>query len=172
MLTFEIIKKIQMNDAHLHMVVNHFPIIGLFFGIAILVYGILKKNQEILNIAYTIFIFSMIMGKISMFSGEKAEDIVENLGISRDIIHNHEEIAESFMKIMYLLGLSSILALFANAKKHSKAFLLAYFILIISIVGAVLAKPVGTSGGEIRHTEIRENNGNKATNIILKEKED
>lgn len=168
MLTFEIIKKRHMNDAHLHMIVNHFPIIGLFFGIGILIFGILKKNSLVLNIAYVIFVFCMIMGKVSMFTGDKAEDVVENLGISRDIIHNHEELAEGFMKIMYLLGLASILGLFANAKKHSKALLLSYLILIISIVGTVLAKPVGTSGGEIRHTEIRENNGNSNSNNISK----
>ncbi|SHI86121.1 hypothetical protein [Flavobacterium terrae] len=158
-----------MNDAHLHMVVNHFPIIGLFFGIAILAFGILKKNPQIINIAYVIFVFCMIMGKVSMFTGDKAEDVVENLGISRNVIHNHEELAEGFMKVMYLLGLVSFFGLFANTKKHNKALLLSYLIFIISIVGAVLAKPVGTSGGEIRHTEIRENNGNGIPNNISKE---
>lgn len=163
-----------MNDAHLHMVVNHFPIIGLFFGVAILLFGIFKKNPLVLNISYLIFIFCMIMGQVSMFTGENAEDIVENLGISKDVIHTHEELAEGFMKVMYLLGLASILGLFANIKKHSKALLLAYLILIIGVVSAVLSTPVGTSGGEIRHTEIRTDATNTAieSNSETLEKED
>ncbi|MGH2665595.1 hypothetical protein [Flavobacterium sp.] len=145
-----------MNDAHLHMVVNHFPIIGLFFGIGILLYGIIRKNTTLINTAYSIFIICMIMGKISMFTGEKGEDIVENLGISHDLIHEHEELAEGFMKVMYALGLTSILGLYFNRKKHPKAIFLAYLVITLSIISAVLSKSVGTSGGEIRHTEIRE----------------
>lgn len=156
-----------MNDAHLHMIVNHFPIIGLFFGIAILVFGIFKKNPLVLNIAYVIFIFCMIMGQISMFTGENAEDVVENLGISHDLIHEHEELAEAFMKVMYFLGLASILGLFANSKKHSKASVLSYLILIISVVAVLLSKSVGTSGGEIRHTEIRSDASNTSTKSNL-----
>jgi uncharacterized membrane protein len=146
-----------MNDAHLHLLVNHFPIIGLFFGIGILLFGIIKKNPLLINTAYIIFVFCMIMGKVSMFTGEKAEDIVENLGISDDLIHEHEELAESFMKIFYLLGLTSILGLYANYKRHSKSLLVAYLVITISVVAVILSKSVGTSGGEIRHTEIREN---------------
>lgn len=146
-----------MNDAHLHMVFNHFPIIGLFFGIGILAYGIFKKQTILVNTAYVIFIFCMIMSKATMMTGEGAEEIVEELGISHDIIHEHEEVAETFMKVLYGLGILSILGLVANFKKHSRAAIVSYVVLISAIGSAVLSKSVGTSGGEIRHTEIREN---------------
>jgi uncharacterized membrane protein len=145
-----------MNDAHFHLLVNHFPIIGLFFGIAILLFGIIKKNPLVISIAYVVFIFCMIMGKVAMFSGEKAEEIVENLGISHDLIHEHEELAEGYMKVMYLLGIASGLGLYAAFKKHAKALLLAYLVLVIAVVCMIMAANVGTSGGEIRHTEINE----------------
>ena len=99
----------------------------------------------------------MITGKASMFTGENAEDIVEELGISKDLIHEHEEHAETFMKIVYALGVISIISLFANIKNHPKANLFAFLTLILAVVAIVLSKSVGTSGGEIRHTEIREN---------------
>ncbi|UPQ78978.1 hypothetical protein M0M57_15330 [Flavobacterium azooxidireducens] len=146
-----------MNDAHLHMVFNHFPIIGLFFGIGILAYGIFKKQTILVNIAYVIFIFCMIMAKATMMTGEGAEEIVEELGISHDIIHEHEEVAETFMKVLYGLGILSVLGLVANFKKHSRAAIVSYVVLISAIGTAVFSKSVGTSGGEIRHTEIREN---------------
>lgn len=146
-----------MNQAHLHMVFNHFPIIGLFIGIGILGFGIFKKQTILVNTAYVIFIFCMIMAKATMMTGEGAEEIVVELGISHDIIHEHEEIAEKFMKVLYALGLLSILGMVANFKKHQKASLISYVILFLAIGSAVLSKSVGTSGGEIRHTEIREN---------------
>lgn len=146
-----------MNQAHLHMVFNHFPIIGLFFGIGILAFGIFKKHTILVNTAYVMFIFCMIMAKATMMTGEGAEEIVEEIGISHDIIHNHEEVAETFMKVLYVLGILSILGLVANFKKHAKASIVSYVVLVLAICAAVLSKSVGTSGGEIRHTEIREN---------------
>ena len=154
-----------MNDAHLHMVFNHFPIIGLFFGIGILAFGIIKKQTILVNTAYVIFIFCMIMAKATMMTGEGAEEIVEELGISHDIIHEHEELAETFMKVLYGLGILSILGLVANLKKHSKSAIVSYVVLVLAISSAVLSKSVGTSGGEIRHTEIRENTVNTAFDI-------
>ncbi len=76
-----------MNDAHLHLLINHFPIVGTIFGFGILLTGIIIKNKSIQNTAYIIFIICMIFGKASMFTGEKAENIVENLGISKSVIH-------------------------------------------------------------------------------------
>jgi uncharacterized membrane protein len=149
-----------MNQAHLHLVFNHFPIIGLFFGTAILLYGILKKQTILINTAYIMFVFCMIMAKATMMTGEGAEEIVEELGISHDIIHEHEELAEKYMKVLYALGLLSIAGLVINSKKHAKASLVSYIVLLLAIAGVVFSKFVGTSGGEIRHTEIHENAAN------------
>ncbi|WP_310556772.1 DUF2231 domain-containing protein [Flavobacterium sp.] len=145
-----------MNDAHLHLLINHFPIVGTIFGLGILLAGIISKNKSIQNTAYAIFIVCMILGKVSMFTGEKAEDIVENLGISQDLIHEHEEQAETYMKLAYALGLISILGLISNFKNHPKAKLFSFLALTLAIVTVILSKAVGTSGGEIRHTEIRQ----------------
>ena len=145
-----------MNQAHLHMVLNHFPIIGLIFGIGVLFYGIIKKHSILINTAYVIFIICMIMGKATMMTGEGAEEVAEKLNISHELIHNHEEVAETFMKLLYGLGILSILGLFANIKKHDKAFILSLIILILATGSSILSIKVGNSGGEIRHTEIRE----------------
>lgn len=146
-----------MNQAHLHMVFNHFPIIGLIFGTGILLYGIIKKQSILINTAYVLFIICMIMARATIMTGEGAEEIVEELGISHDVIHEHEELAETFMKVLYGLGLLSIAGLVTNVKKHAKANLVVYLVLLLALVGIIFSKFVGTSGGEIRHTEIREN---------------
>ena len=151
-----------MNDAHLHLLVNHFPIIGIIFGFGILIAGILFKNNAVKNVSYVIFIVTAILALISMSTGEDAEDLVEDLvedlpNVGKQIIHEHEEFAEKLALVLYVLGAVSLFGLYANIKNHSKAKLTSYLALIIAIVGVVLAKSVGTSGGEIRHTEIRAN---------------
>ena len=145
-----------MNDAHLHLVVNHFPIIGTILALGTLVAGFLLKNNSVKNTAYVLFIVAAVFAAFSMATGERAEEMVEDLpSIGKRIIHEHEEIAEKFAIVMYLLGAISILGIVLNFKNHAKAKFISIVALIVAVGAVFLAQLVGTSGGEIRHTEIR-----------------
>ena len=161
-----------MNEAHLHMVVNHFPIIGTIFGLGVLVTGIFLKNNVVKNVAYVLFIVAAIFGAVSMATGEGAEEIAENLpSVTEQFIHEHEEMAEKLAIVLYALGLVSLIGLYLNIKNQAKANLVSYLAAVIAIAGVFIGKQTGTTGGEIRHTEIRanaasvavpaENNGNE-----------
>lgn len=147
-----------MNDAHLHLLVNHFPIIGTIFGLGILIVGIILKNYSVKNVAYTLFIIAAIFAFLSMNTGEGAEELVEDMpNIGHQIIHEHEEIAEKLAIGLYILGIVSILGIYLNFKKHPKTKLLSFLALTIAMSCTVLAVITGTTGGKIRHTEIRDN---------------
>jgi uncharacterized membrane protein len=147
-----------MNDAHWHLVVNHFPIIGTIFGLGILISGLVLKNKTAVNIAYILFVISAIFGFASMYTGEGAEEMVEDLpNVGDQIIHEHEEMAEKLAIALYVLGAFSIAGLVLNFMNHSKAKLVTYVVLLISLGAAILGKQTGTTGGEVRHTEIRAN---------------
>lgn len=162
-----------MNDAHLHMVVNHFPIIGTIFGLGILITGIFLKNNVIKNVAYVLFIVSAIFAAISMATGEGAEEMVEDFpNIGKKIIHEHEEMAEKLAIVLYALGLVSIIGLFLNFKNHAKASLVSYLAAVVAIVGIFFGKQTGTTGGEVRHTEIRENTTQTTINTDVSEEND
>jgi uncharacterized membrane protein len=161
-----------MNDAHLHMVVNHFPIIGTIFGFGILIVGLVLKNKTLMNTSYALFIIAAIFGAISMATGEGAEELVEDMpNIGKQIIHEHEELAEKLAVLLYVLGTLSLIGLYLNFKNNVKAKLLSFLILGISTAGLFLVQKVGTSGGEIRHTEIREN-ANTMVNGSVKQLEE
>ena len=147
-----------MNDAHLHMVVNHFPIIGTFFGIGILIAGMFLKNDSVKNTAYILFVIASIFGALSMATGEGAEEIVEDFpNIGKAIIHEHEEFAEKFILVLYATGVFALISLGTAVKKFRMAKIFSFITLILALISGVLSIKVGTSGGEIRHTEIREN---------------
>lgn len=147
-----------MNAAHLHLIVNHFPIIGIILGFGILISGILLKNNTIKNISYCIFIISAIFTAISMATGDEAEEMIENMPtIEKYLIHVHEEMAEKLAIVLYLLGIGSIIGLYAELKKKTFAKTVSFIVLLISIVGMFLGMQTGTTGGEIRHIEIRAN---------------
>jgi uncharacterized membrane protein len=156
-----------MNDAHLHLVVNHFPIIGTIFGLGILIAGLFLKNNTVKNTAYVLFVVAAIFAFISMSTGEGAEEMVEDMpNIGKQIIHEHEELAEKLALLLYATGIFSLVALYTSLKNHKFSKMASYITLVLALGAAVLGSSVGTSGGEIRHTEIRDNNVNTAVENV------
>lgn len=148
-----------MNDAHLHLMVNHFPIVGLIIGFGILISGLYFRNNGIKNTAYSVFIVAAIAAFLSMYTGEGAEELVEDMpNIGHQIIHEHEEYAEKLALILYAMGLMSILGFYLNIKVHAKARLVSIIVLVTAAVAVIFALKTGETGGEVRHTEIRELN--------------
>jgi uncharacterized membrane protein len=145
-----------MNSAHFHLVVNHLPIIFPIAGLIVLAIGIGFKAEMVKRTSYFLFTIGAVSAAVAMNSGEGAEEIVEELnGVSHKLIHNHEENAESMAVLSYLLGLTSLLALWASWKGKSFSKLLSYLVAVFSLITIFLGQQTGTSGGEIRHTEIR-----------------
>ena len=142
------------NAAHLHLLVNHFPIFLPLFGLLILIVGIIFKSEIVKRISLTMFVFSGIFAFIAFSTGEGAEEIVEELKRSHDLIHEHEEAAETFALLSYVLAIFSIVAFWFNWKKHPFKELSIYIVLLISIAVIYFSYPAGQTGGEITHPEV------------------
>jgi uncharacterized membrane protein len=154
------------------MVVNHFPIVGTIVAIGILIAGLLNKNQSIINTAYVLFIIGAVFGILSMNTGEGAEELVEDMpGIGWKIIHEHEELAEKMALLLDVLGILSLVGFYFQYKNNPKQKLVSYLLLVLSIASLFVIQKVGTSGGEIRHTEIR-NESNATHNLKTDNKHD
>ncbi len=150
-----------MNDVHFHLVVTHLPIVGVLIGFLVLLTGYITKSPQVKATALGIFIFSALAAIAAFYTGEAAEDIVENLpGASETLIHKHEELAELFYTMMLILGGASLVAMFIHYKKFAFAKYGFIVVLLLSISNIVISKFVGTSGGEITHVEIRNDSNN------------
>ncbi|MBP7821949.1 MAG: hypothetical protein KA010_03430 [Saprospiraceae bacterium] len=146
-----------MNGAHFHLVVNHLPIVFPLVGIIVMIIGFVSKSDAVKRTSYFIFVLGALFSILSMTSGEGAEDIVKKInGIDKKLIHTHEEAAETFALLTYVLGVLSLFGLWASFSKKSFSNLLYIITLAFALVCMVFAKQTGTTGGEIRHTEIRE----------------
>jgi|GEM_PF-80895 len=94
---------------------------------------------------------------LAMTSGEEAEEVVEKLaGVSETYIESHEEAAETFALLSYILGGISLFGLWASFTKKSFANIVSIVTIIFALITLFFAQKTGTTGGEIRHTEIRE----------------
>lgn len=145
-----------MNNAHLHLVVNHLPIIFPIVGVIILLIAIFTKSDISKRNAYIVFILGAVASVAGMATGEGAEDAIENIqGVSENLMHRHEEAAEIFAGMSYFLGAVSLLGFLTSYRNFSLDKLMPVTILIVAGVSLYFAQEAGRTGGEIRHTEIR-----------------
>lgn len=162
-----------MNDAHLHLLVNHLPIIFPIVGVIILLTGFISKSEAVKRTAFLIFILGSFASIAAMTTGEGAEEVVEKInGVTENFIEKHEETSEKFAILSYVLGAFSLLGLWASFKGKSFSNSVGIVTLVLAIVTLFFAKQTGTTGGEIRHTEIRADYSVTAAENGKSEKED
>ena len=146
-----------MNQAHVHLLTNHFPIILPIVSLIIIITAFVFRSELMKRLAYALFTLGALFTFMAMQSGEGAEEIVEGIsGITHHVIHEHEEHAETFALLSYVLGLVSLIGLWASWKKQSWSNYAGYLSIVLAAVVISLAHKVGKSGGDIRHPEINQ----------------
>jgi len=144
-----------MNITHLHLLLNHFPIVGTLIGSGLLLWGIVKNQNNIKSIAAAILVLMALIAIPVYLSGEPAEESIEKLaGVSESAIEIHEHAAVLAIWLMGATGVTALVALFLYRQKRplvKTAFLAAFILSVISF--AAMAR-TGYSGGQIRHSEI------------------
>jgi uncharacterized membrane protein len=145
-----------MNGAHLHLALNHLPVIGFLFGLGVLFIGRLIRSDTTVRVALWLFVASGLFAIPAYLTGEPAEDIVERLsGISKALIERHEEAASVSLAGALAAGVMAGVVLFLG--RGARAVGLVPFIIVSIVAMAAAGSMALTSklGGEIHHPEIR-----------------
>ncbi len=143
-----------MNDAHLHLLVNHVPIIGGALASAILAWGIFRKEKAIVSLALVVFILLGVASFVAHQTGEGAEEVLEH-GVGQydhAMIHEHEEAAFPAHLAMMLTAFGAIITLAVRKLRDGR--LMPIVVLGLSLVAFGLMARAGNLGGRIVHSEI------------------
>ncbi|HMS63928.1 MAG TPA: hypothetical protein PKD83_01595 [Ignavibacteria bacterium] len=148
----------MMNAAHLHLVLNHFPIIGTAIAIFVLLVGILKKSDDVKKVSVLILILTALITIPVYFTGEKAEAKIEGNyeDVDEDYIDAHEDFALYSFIAMDIAGAIGILAMLIYKKPKTLSNSFAYFFLSVLIIVKLMMAYTANLGGKIHHPEIRE----------------
>jgi len=147
-----------MNLAHLHLVLNHFPIIGTIIGLGLLVVSFAGKNDDLKRAGLIVLAAVALLALPTFFSGIGAQGAVRrDPAVSAALIERHEGaamLALFFMEIAGALALVGLWKLYrgSTGRRWSPTSIA---ILFFSVATAGLMARVGTTGGDIRHPEIR-----------------
>lgn len=144
-----------MSLVHLHLLMNHVPVIGAAFGVLLLALALYRKSSELAKVGLGVFGLLGAVSVLVFLTGEPAEGAVERLpDFSKSIAEQHEEIALAATIAMGVLGALTLLALWRYRNRD----------LPRGVAGATLVLALGATGvmaytanlgGQIRHTEIR-----------------
>jgi hypothetical protein len=145
-----------MNPAHLHIILNHIPVLGIPFGVALLIWGFLRKSDEVRKAALLVFVAVALVTIPTFFTGKAAEDMVEHLpGVSEDLIENHERAATIAIIATSVLGGLALIRLLTPARFAAIGAPMSILVFVFALgVSGWLAR-TGHLGGQIRHPEIR-----------------
>ena len=146
-----------MSAAHVHLLLNHIPILGSIFGLLVLCYGMWRKSDEIKKTSLGVFVITALLTIPVYLTGDGAAQIVSNLpGVSTAIIQQHDQAATITMVAIEILGAVSLLSLWLS--RRSRRELRSWMtlgVLILAMISSGLAGWTGAIGGQIRHTEVR-----------------
>lgn len=145
-----------MNAAHLHLLLNHIPVIGLVGAVLILAVGATARNATLVRTSLWTFALLAVAAIAVYLTGESAEEVVEAIpGIGESVIEEHEEFALATTIATGALGALSLLALWLYRAPRTFPQWLAVTALLASLIPAGMLAWTAELGGRIRHEEIR-----------------
>ena len=157
-----------MNWAHLHLLSNHIPVPGTVFGLVLLTWGMVRRNESIQRAALATFLVAALVAIPVFLTGEPSEDAVEHLaGTAEAAIETHEDAALLSLISVELLGVIGVLSFLRRRENLSRVGVRSA--LVVSIVTAGLMARTANLGGKIRHAKRRGANAPQGESEELRE---
>ena len=148
-----------MNLPHIHLLLNHWPIIGAFIALGLFAIALATRNSDIRQVSLILFAFISLMAIPVYLSGNAAADALKKTPeLSKSAVEAHEGAALLAFSFLELTGIFSLFGLWqfsrhAKEQSHTAAWS-SMAVLLCAIATAGLMAVAGNTGGDIRHPEI------------------
>jgi uncharacterized membrane protein len=144
-----------MNPAHLHLLLNHLPVVGTLGCVLLLAIAAARKSPELAKVSLGLFVAVAVTGAAAYLTGEPAEESVEHTaGVAEGLIDRHEEAATVASVLLYAVGALSLTGLWIFRRRAvPRSFVLAT--LVAALLPTAAMAYTANLGGQIRHAEIR-----------------
>lgn len=144
-----------MDLLHIHLLLNHVPVIGTIGCALLLIAAFVTRSRDVAVAGLVTMVLVSLVALPVFFTGEPAEERVENLaGLNKGAIETHEEAALPALIAIEVGGALALLALIVvRFRPHSSELALAATV-CVALVATILVARAANLGGEIRHTEL------------------
>jgi hypothetical protein len=144
-----------LDAAHLHLMLNHVPVIGAPLLLLLLTIGLLRRSRELVTISLLLVVGLALVTGLVYLSGEPAEELVEHARwFSDSLAEEHEEQATISLVAAVVTGVLAGAALAFRGRPRAALWLprVVWGGLALS---TLLLGWTAWSGGQIRHEEVR-----------------
>jgi uncharacterized membrane protein len=143
-----------MNWAHIHLLLNHVPVLGTVFGLGLLAYAITRRSDPLKRAAFNMFVAVALVALPVYFTGEPAEEVVEETPVSQVTIDAHEDSALMSLIGVEVLGVVALAGLVIARRGRPVSPKITGLTLAVSLATAIAMAWTANLGGRIRHPEI------------------
>jgi hypothetical protein len=145
----------MISGVHLHLLVNHAPLFGALFALALLAASFVWAPDVLRRAALLCLIGTAIAGFVADQTGEPAEDAIRGFpGVRREVIHAHEEFGENSWIASGIVGVLALGALIRWRRTPMPQGVAAGALVGAAVVSGMMAWTANL-GGRVRHTEVR-----------------
>jgi len=145
----------MLDWTHLHLMINHVPVIGLAVPIAFLLIDRLRKNRKLEWLSLQMFVvFAVLTIPVYLTGSPASHKMREMPGISLEIIHRHSNAADFAFWTLEGLGALSLWALYKFRSSATVPPRLTAALLALALTALGLMIWTASLGGKIRHPEI------------------
>ncbi|HSQ31865.1 MAG TPA: hypothetical protein VLN49_18530 [Gemmatimonadaceae bacterium] len=144
-----------LTGVHIHLLVNHAPVLGSLFALALLVASFFWAPDVLRRTAFIVLIGTALAAVVADLTGDAAQDAIRGFpGVVRSMIHDHEEMGDASYIVAGIVG---ALALGALILWRNRAIPLggALVLLLGNLIVSGMMVYTALLGGQIRHTEVR-----------------
>lgn len=157
-----------MDLAHIHLLLNHFPVIGTIIGGGLFVLSLVMNSDDLKRASLVVLLGISLITIPTYLSGNGAQDAIKSLpGVSKSLIETHEGAAFVALGFMEVTGAFAWLALWEFRRLTRVPRWNLAVILVLTLVNLGLMARASNLGGEIRHTEVRTGQETTPGSIIL-----
>lgn len=143
-----------MNPAHLHLVLNHFSIVGSIFAFALLAVAVMRNSRELIMASFAFIAVIAVVSIAVYFTGESANDQIRHLeGVSSTVIDEHKEAADFGFTAIECVGALALAGLLLFRTEPVPRWFLR-IVLVGSLLTLGAMYDTADKGRRIRHTEI------------------
>ena len=144
-----------MNYAHIHLLLNHFPIIGTIVALGLFLTSFMGKNEDLRRASYIVFAAIALISIPAFLTGYGAQLTLKGPSVSDALVQRHQGSALLSLWFVEVTGALALVGLWQsqNSKKLARWNVAA--VLVFSLLTAVLMARTGNTGGDIRHPEDR-----------------
>ena len=143
------------NLVHLHLLLNHWPIIGTFIAVGMYLVALLAKSYDLTKATLVLFALMALFSIPAYLTGNLAQIMIQGEpGVSQSIIETHQGAALVAFIALEITGGFAWVGVWQFRRDRRLARWTRWTVLVSSIVTVGFIIVTGSTGGAIRHPEI------------------